>query len=1065
MPAAIPIIAAVAAGSAAAAGAYAVAAVITIASAVATAALTKKNAGGSYKDQSERKQVLRASASPKTVVYGEVETSGTLFFSEEEPGNQTKNERLYLAITMAGHELSGIKDIYLADDHISDYGENAEYEFHNNRSTVDPYLLANAPSWKDDMIGRGVAWLRVTLKFNADKFPAGIPNVKVRKLGWAVYDPRTGETKYSNNAALVILHFYRHYLNVPDNEINWDQFQEAANICDELVSCGDDTTEPRYTINGEWDLSETKSAVLDEMLASCAGDPTYIGGRHGLLVGAYYGPAIYEINEDQLAGDIEIMPEVSQRERVNTIKGTFIDPLQGFSEVDFPIVTVDEWLKEDGVEISQDMKLRFVTSEFQAQRLADIKLKRTRISRTMNLPLNLSGYIYRPGMYVIVNIPSIGITGVEMRVTDWKFSITKGVTLTVKEESAEVWNDAIGQPITRPPLTELPTGGVAQPQALAYTVEEIGDVVQGVLSWQNVGAVAYNTVTVRKAGELVMSVQAPDTTARLSGLVRGVYTAHVVAVNFMGARSPEAMIEFVIQAPDAPTFVRVEQGYFSVTLYPQSSQLANVSTQFDFWTSGENRLDNANTATVEQYATRTGMGSFFTSNGLKNGHTYYWYIRSVNAFGASAFLGVEVLCQTETGELLEEIEKDFSDSEVIKNLQGGINSNIGAIINNSLATGEVAFHQWKQYGEVRAEIMVVTTTIATVDEAMSELSVLVKAEFENQSAQILQVSKAVSNAEESVSKLENYVQAQNEDILAAVNQKFEAYVKSDGTAAAYYTLNLGIERDDVKYNCGMAFGIEPKDGGYESTVAFAADRFGIYSGNTPGNYKLVFVIVNGQTYIDEAFIREGTITNAKIGNEIFSLNYIKGVSGWYIGKNGYAEFNDVIVRGTIYANDGRFKGTLEATHFVGDIALANSYGDLVAAYTAYPPGSPVGTINWATKEITYTPSSGDYEMAITLSAMVRLMYRIKNGSGYIKFDIGGQSVIREMQFNYDADTTKVQHIEWIYQSFTINIGKRTGAVKCSVSLCIDTDEKYAQNTIAMGIKAEAIRVGNNGSFS
>ena len=113
------------------------------------------------------------------------------------------------------------------------------------------------------------------------------------------------------------------------------------------------------------------------------------------------------ITESQLAGDIEIMPEVSQSERVNTINGTFIDPKQTYAEADFPAVSVSEWVAEDGVEISQDMKLRFVTSEFQAQRLADIKLKRTRISRTMNLTLNLSGYRYRPGMYVIVNFPSL----------------------------------------------------------------------------------------------------------------------------------------------------------------------------------------------------------------------------------------------------------------------------------------------------------------------------------------------------------------------------------------------------------------------------------------------------------------------------------------------------------------------------------------------------------------------------------------------------------------------------------------------------------------------------------
>lgn len=314
-----------------------------------------------------------------TGVYGRTMSAGTLFFSEEQAGEQDEGELLHLAITLAGHPLTGLGKIKLGDDEIGTYGANAMYEFHNNRQTADPFLLANCPSWKADMIGKGIAWLRLSLKFSAEAFPSGIPNVTVEKLGRAVYDPRTGVTAYSNNAALCILDYYRNYLKVPDSEIIWESFQEAANICDEIVINGNGTTEPRYTLNGEFDLSENKVAILEAMLAACAGDPTYIAGKHGLMVGAYYGPASAEINEGQIAGDIEIMPEVSQSQRVNTIKGTFVDPQQNYAEADFPVVAVSEWVAEDGVEISQDLKLRFVTSEFQSQRLADIKLKRTRI--------------------------------------------------------------------------------------------------------------------------------------------------------------------------------------------------------------------------------------------------------------------------------------------------------------------------------------------------------------------------------------------------------------------------------------------------------------------------------------------------------------------------------------------------------------------------------------------------------------------------------------------------------------------------------------------------------------
>ncbi|EPS1423111.1 phage tail tip protein J-related protein, partial [Enterobacter hormaechei] len=698
MPAAIPIVATVAAGIAAANEAYAIAMAITIAAQVATQMLTKKPSIGGYRDVAERKQVLRAAASPKTVVYGRTVSAGTLFFSEEEKGDQTDGEWLHLAITLAGHPLSGVGTIYLGDDDIGSYPDNATYEVHNDRQTADPFMLQNCPSWKEDMIGKGISWLRVSLKFNAEKFPSGIPNIKVEKTGRKVYDPRTGRTEYSNNLALCVLDYYRNYLKVPDADINWDQFQEAANICDETVTNGDGTTEKRYTLNGEFDLNENKASILEAMLAAGAGEPTYIAGKHGILVGAYYGPATEVITESQLAGDIEIMPEVSQSERVNTINGTFIDPKQTYAEADFPAVSVSEWVAEDGVEISQDLKLRFVTSEFQAQRLADIKLKRTRISRTMNLTLNLSGYRYRPGMYVKVNFPSLGIINVEMRVTDWRFGVQNGVQITLKQETADVWGDAIGMPIERPPFTQLPSGGVAQPQNLKYTVEEIGQVVQGVLSWQNIGQFVYNKVVIRKAGQTVLSVQVPGSFTRLTGLVQSTYTAHVTAVNQMGAESPEAYLEFSIQAPPAPSRVDIEQSYFAITLYPRLAAVTNVSTQFDFWTSGETRLPNTSTSTVEGRATRAGIGTTWSSHNLKNGHTYYWYVRTINAFGTSAFVEVAALCQTDTSGLIDVIDESVRNSDAMKNVEKGVDTNLEGILQNALANNGTVERQFQQLG-------------------------------------------------------------------------------------------------------------------------------------------------------------------------------------------------------------------------------------------------------------------------------------------------------------------------------------------------------------------------------
>lgn len=150
------------------------------------------------------------------------------------------------------------------------------------------------------------------------------------------------------------------------------------------------------------------------------------------------------------------------------------------------------------------------------------------------------------------------------------------------------------------------------------------------------------------------------------------------------------------------------------------------------------------------------------------------------------------------------------------------------------------------------------------------------------------------------------MQAQVGDLTAAVNQKLTAEVNSDGTGKASYTLNLGIVRSGVKYNTGFGMSIEPSGGTYKSTVVFAADQFGIYSGSDPGNYQAAFFVYNGQVFIRDAFIQDGSITNAKIGNYIRSTNYVAGPggAGWNIDKSGNCEMH-----GALYAASGNFAFT------------------------------------------------------------------------------------------------------------------------------------------------------------
>ena len=104
----------------------------------------------------------------------------------------------------------------------------------------------------------------------------------------------------------------------------------------------------------------------------------------------------------------------------------------------------------------------------------------------------------------------------------------------------------------------------------------------------------------------------------------------------------------------------------------------------------------------------------------------------------------------------------------------------------------------------------------------------------------------------------------------------------------------------------MALQLTSSGGSVVSQVLFIADRFAIIRNAASGAYTLPFVVQNDQVFMNNALIQDGSITNAKIGQFIQSTNYIPGSSGWSIDKNGSSEFNNVTVRGSIYAWNGNF---------------------------------------------------------------------------------------------------------------------------------------------------------------
>lgn len=628
-----------------------------------------------YRDQSERKQMLRSAVAPETVVVGKTVCSGLLFFAEEEKGDQSDGERLFMAIALAAHPIHKIGRIWLNDDLIETFGDKVSYEFHNGRTTSDPYLLKHAPSWKDDMIGENLAWLRLTLKYDAEKFPYGVPNVKVEMWGKEVFDPRTGKDAWTDNGVLIALDYYRSYLNVPDLELNFDEFKTAADLSYEPVATPEGNTEPRYTINGAYELSEAPSSLLDHMHRCIAAEPTYVAGKHGILMQAYNGPAVLRIEPNQIIDTVNITPELALRDATNAIYGTFVDAEQQYVKTDFEPVIVDEWIEEDGLEIKENIDYRFVTSPYQAARLSNLYLRKKRAGRRIQLKMNMDGYAYRPGDVCLLNLPHIGIQNFECRVAEWKFHPQEGVDILLEEDGAYIYEDVIGKPFVRPPFTVLPTGGVAPPINLTFVPTNIGEVVQGYLSWQSAAAdVRYNTVNIIENGKVIQSIQVPQDRVDLSGLVRGSYRAEVRSINAAGAMSAPAIVDFDIQAPPKPVSVEMVGGMFSLTCIPHGGETAQHGYTFEFWFS-DKKLASTNDTEVTTKANRQGQGQFWTKENLKAGTDYWFYVRTVNSYGKSPFVDAVGQASGTPKDMIDELGNNFITTDAGKEMQKQIDFN------------------------------------------------------------------------------------------------------------------------------------------------------------------------------------------------------------------------------------------------------------------------------------------------------------------------------------------------------------------------------------------------------
>jgi hypothetical protein len=934
--------------------------------------------GSSLRDNEPSAQTVRSAKAPIRFILGRVSTGGVLVWAQEQSGAQTAGEWVHLVYVLSEGPIAALEDILLGEESISTFGADATYELIVNPTQVNAFLKANCPDWKDSQIGRGLSFVRLSLRYSAEKFPSGIPDARFIVRGRNdIYDPRSGASAYSQNTALHILWYLRNRCGIPDDEIVFETFASAANVCDEAVTNADGSVSQRYRSACVIGADEQRTAVMQKLEAACAGRLIRVGGRWMLQVGAYYGPYDFEINEDMVVGTISGGTEPTNDAAINTVRGTFIDTTQAWAETDYPEVVVTEWVTEDGGEAAETLSFSYVTDPYQAQRLANIELRRRRAGGTISIPMNFAGYNCRPGRAVRVNLPSLNILG-EFVVTNWSMGADDGCRVSLAQYEQAIFDDAVGEPYNPLGFISLPSGGLGSPTGLAWTQNTGAEVVQGVLSWTPpAGIVSSYVVIVRQGATAVQSHSVPATSTQcaINGLPSGNYSMSVAAVGPM-ARSGEATITVSIMGPPIPESCVVQSSIDSIVLIPQNTQNGLNGGTYEYF------FSTSPTATAND-ADYLGQGLSFTHNGLAFYTNYYYFIRSSNAYGKSSFLYVPTqtsndvsaylaalagqITETELGEdLLEEIQKIPGLQAQIDALDGlkGYDPEITyveydlVVVGKRIyqATGDVPLNTpppnpayWLDVGQtvetangLAQQVAINTAEITDLDGIVSSQATAFEAlrassrddNGEGELADALKGwdSTASAATETKVRTSENYAMAQRQTTLDAKVGENEANITTleqvvvtnqQATAQQISQLNttVGSQQTAIQQNtsiindvngkvtanwsvrmqynsgtgqyivAGVGLGIENGPAGLQSQFLVSADRFAIVNSIAGGAVSVPFAVQGGQVFMNSAFIQDGTITNAKIGNYIQSNNYVANTQGWRLWFDGTFEIN------------------------------------------------------------------------------------------------------------------------------------------------------------------------------
>ncbi|MFG1166877.1 phage tail tip fiber protein [Escherichia coli] len=384
-------------------------------------------------------------------------------------------------------------------------------------------------------------------------------------------------------------------------------------------------------------------------------------------------------------------------------------------------------------------------------------------------------------------------------------------------------------------------------------------------------------------------------------------------------------------------------------------------------------------------------------------------------------------------------------------MTGGVKNSAIAIIQNGLAQVATRKRLSATVAGNSAQLDRIDEVIVNEKEATARSLLSLQTDVNGNKASINSLNQTFSDYQQATATQINGITATVNGHTSAITTNAQAIANVNGDLSAMYNIKVGVSSNGQYYAAGMGIGVENTPSGMQSQVIFLADRFAVTT--AAGNsVALPFVIQNGQTFIRASFIQDGTIENAKIGNYIQSNNYVAGSAGWKLNKAGDAELNNVVVRGTVYATNGKFTGEIQATSgtFKGTVEASRFIGDVVAIYT-FPDILGIGMDISGEQYKTYTyndsssspqarsvvfdcvvrtsGTSAGYKLKLTLAGQYReYIINQTNIMIPIKFGVSGVTT-RSIQLILDTDRGTGTPIDIIAP--TLTIGRSSGTFTVS----------------------------------